>query len=200
MIEYLKSAKNIDLLKREDDYIYFAITANLDQYDEDMFDSYVMSDAGRRGYVFSNSNCDEDTTRNLLKAIFIDHRFTIKAFSIWRIGTDAKVNAISKNSIAYTDFSEQMGDSMPNPHIYYHSCVGGYRSLFEDARSRRDYTAGIMTAVRSAGSINWSDSTVISEFIPMLFKNGYKCLVDNETGKHLYTKEAIAILKKEGKK
>ena len=200
VVEYLKSAKNIDLLKRERSDIYFAITSNLDQFDEDMFDSCVMSDSGRQGYVFSNSSYEEDTTRNLLKAIFIDHRFSLKAFSIWKMRTDAKVYPISKAEINYSDYSELMGDSMPNPHIYHFACVGGYRSMFEDARARRDYTAGIMTAVRSAGSINWVDSTVIAKFIQMLFKNEYKCLVDNKTGTHLYAKEAIAILKKEGKK
>ena len=199
VIDYLKTAKNISLLSREDDMIYFGITANLDQFDEDMFDSYVMNKNSGRGYVFSNTGYPEDVARELFKSIFVDKQFSIKAFSIWRIQTDAQVKAMSKNGIDYDRHADMMGDCMPNPHIYYHSCVGGYRSMFEDACQRRDYTAGIMTAVRSAGSINWSDSTVISEFIPMLFKNKYKCLVNNATGEHLYAKEAIELLKKEGK-
>jgi hypothetical protein len=58
--------------------------------------------------------------------------------------------------------------AMPNPHLVGHGCVGGYSGSLSETAHNKDYIGFFLTFMTAAGSVNFTDGTVIGYWIRRL--------------------------------
>lgn len=196
VVEYLTSNKSIHLLKRRDGKIYIGITCYLNDYDEDMFHSYVEK-KGSSNYIYSKSPYDFDTTKALFMAIWKQRRFNLRVYCEWALRGDATVEAIGGCDMEGRKELKQ--DRIPQPHIDGHRCYSGYKTTLSNLASQMDYIGVLSTLLCSSACINWTDSMVVSYLMNCLFSKKYGKILEDKDG-NLYTvDEAVEILKTEKK-
>ena len=63
---------------------------------------------------------------------------------------------------------------MPNPHIDRYRCMGNYETKINNLLKNRDYIGALEQCAASAKSLNFHDSTVMSEFVRQICTNAGK--------------------------
>lgn len=196
VIDYLASNKALHFLKRRDGKMYIGVNCFLNDFDEDMFRSYVET-KGSSNYVYSSSPYDFATTKALFMAIWKQRRFNLRVYCEWAIRGDATVEAIRGcNMEGHRDLKE---NRLPQPHIDGHTCFGGYRDTLNNLAMQMDYIGVLSTILCSSACINWTDSTVVNTLMRNLFSNKYGKVLEDKDG-NLYTiDEVVKILQSEKK-
>nr|DAL66843.1 MAG TPA: hypothetical protein [Bacteriophage sp.] len=197
IIEFLSSNKSMHLLKRDGSWIYVGVNCYLNDFDEDMFKSYVEKSDKTSSYIYSKSPYDLQTTKNLFLAIWKQRRFKVRVYCEWGIKSSGEVTAVRGSSMR--GHGELMKDRLPQPHINEYTCYSGYRETLSNLATSLDYVGIMNTILCSSASINWTDSAVVSYFMDKFFsKKDCKFLEDNDG--NLYTvDEVVKILESEKK-
>ena len=132
--------------------------------------------------------------KKLMWAIFVDQILKMKFCAAYEFQLDGCVTAHR----GYR-FGESCEDYMPNPHIYYHSCMGDYDSKVNTMLARNDYVSAIEQCVASAKSLNFGDHTVMCKFMEVITgarELNNKC-IELPDGRVVNPKEAIKWLEEQ---
>lgn len=195
LLDYLRSNKSIEVEKTdEDDSIGFIVRGVFEYYDMEMMETHLRSWPSYL-YDVKNGFTKEDMKR-FLRAVFVDEIMHINTIACYRYrysNTNVSVSAIGRYNFKNAQFY------LPNPHIQYYRCMGRYESLIDQALATGDLITAIEQTVASTRSINFGDSTVMSQFIQDLCTKRNPFVV-MPNGENATVRAAIEWLKAEDAK
>ena len=193
LMGYFKTNKKLVLERVSDSGITFGIKSQVTFYDEDMAESVINNP---HSFVYEASSFNHDDTKRLLEAVFVDKEVKLYFCEAFNMNTDGIVSPLEGYN-----YGAAYNDCMPNPHIYYHGCLGNYRQEINAAVKARNYVGVIETCIASCSNLNWGDGIVMKEFIQYICGKARKmgnlnCFV-LPTGELTNTKGVIEYLNKD---
>ena len=196
--DYLRSGGfRIDNISSGNGYIQYTVLTTLSCYDEDMVDSYVLnyhdvldgySSIGRGSHEIDNPYTN-DQMAAFYRAVFVDHRFTIKMAATYTIDRDAGVRAVEADN----PMDPIAADYINNPHIAFVSCLGGYSSDLADAERNHDYIAALAITQQSASNVSLSETWAMGRVTQQLVLGSGK-VIRTQDGTDITFKEAMQII------
>lgn len=196
--DYLRSGGfRIDHIGIGSGYIQYTVLTTLSCYDEDMVDSYVLnyhdvldgySSIGRGSHEIDNPY-DNDQMAAFYRAVFVDHRFTIKMAATYIINRDAVVHAVEADD----PMEPIAADYINNPHIAFASCLGGYVGDLTDAERNHDYIAALAISQQSASNVSLSETWAMGRVTQQLVLGSGK-VIRTQDGTDITFKEAMQII------
>lgn len=196
--DYLRSGGfRIDHIGIGSGYIQYTVLTTLSCYDEDMVDSYVLnypdvldgySSIGRGSHEIDNPY-DNDQMTAFYRAVFVDHRFTIKMAATYIINRDAAVHAVEADD----PMEPIAADYINNPHIAFATCLGGYAGDLADAERNHDYIAALAITQQSASNVSLSETWAMGRVTQQLVLGSGK-VIRTQDGTDITFKEAMQIV------
>lgn len=166
IMDYFLNNRNVELDDVSDDGIKFISKGYITYFDEeiarnviDRSTSYVYRPGGMNGAEY----IAPDDLKRLMHAIFVDQVLRIKVFAVYRLDIENQEVLPINNSYIHYD------DRMPNIHIERYGCLGSYVVSVNEAMANHNYIGAIEQCGASARSLNFADSTVMSEFMRTLY-------------------------------
>lgn len=198
LMEYFLGCKNLYLKRVNGLEIEFCVKNYLTYYDEDFtenlinnWDSYIYYP---HGYSMAEY-IPEDDMKRLMTAIFIDKTLRMQLCATFRFNANGVVSVLGNYA-----FDSEFNDCIPNPHYYFHDCMGENSGEINARLRDSDYIGALAQCVTACGSINMSESVTVAPFIEYLcgYKEGInlRC-IELPTGELATPKEAIDYLKRE---
>ena len=191
LLDYFKRSKSVKVIQTDEDSIQYTVSAYLDYYDEEEAEHCINNDDSYIYRAPSQRYVSKNEMRQLMRAIFIDRVMRIRFVGVYRLKSGS-VTGISGKRL-----SAEYKDRMQNPHIYYHACLGNYNDQIRNAMRNADYIAAIESTIASAGSLNFGDSTVLSEFMKDMYSTTER-FIELEDGRIVNPPEAVAYLNESG--
>lgn len=173
IMDFFMCNRNLELESVTDRNMRFVVKDYLDIYDEENAEVTINNERSLLYRINGDDMGDRiphDDMKMLMEAIFIDQTLRIKFCARYNFDLGGRVSAISGDGAGYDD---TYGEYMPNPHIYFYSCLGSYQKLINECLISRDYIGAISQCIASAKSLNFSDPTVLASFV--------KCIYGTET-------------------
>ena len=132
----------------------------------------------------------------LMEAIFLKQSIRIKMCAAYRFEFGVQVTGL-KGYHYSSDFRE----FTPNTHIDAYQCLGNYRQAINQLIKDNDYIMALEQCIASVKSLNFGDSTVMSEFMSRMYgisdyNVNIRC-IELPDGRVVEPKEAIEYLKSE---
>lgn len=163
---YLESVSNTEM--------YFSVRDYLTYYDEEAAKKYITND---RSYLYDycgtgSGQIKKAQMKKLMTAIFLDETLKIKFCAAYRFNLTGSVQA--QTGHPFSDYGAIFAEYMPNPHIDRYRCMGNYESKINNLLKNRDYIGALEQCAASAKSLNFHDSTVMSEFVRQICANSGK--------------------------
>ena len=169
IMDFFMCNKGLELESVTDRHMRFVVKDYLDIYDEENAEVTINNENSLIYRINGRDISDiipHDDMKMLMEAIFIDQTLRIKFCARYDFDLGGRVSAISGGDTGYDD---TYGEYMPNPHIYFHSCLGSYQKLINECLVSRDYIGAISQCIASAKSLNFSDPTVLQEFVRCIY-------------------------------
>ena len=182
LAEYFMTCKNLELYDWADNRITFIVRGHLTYWNEE--DARAIID-NTRGFAYLGSRPTNDTYM-LMKAVFLDQTVRIRMCAAYTLGS-------SWASAGGYDYAREETYT-PNPHIYYHSCLGGFEHEISKCLIDGDYVGAVESAVASCSSVNLLEAPTARPFLQDVFYTG-KRVFEMSDGRILSADEAIAALK-----
>ena len=187
----LESVTNTTMVFGVKDYITY--------FDEDMARRVINNEVSYiyrpRGRACNNIIPAEDM-KKLVTAIFLDETIRVRVCAAYEFRLDGNVRARDGYS-----YGTEYRDCTPNTHIDRFHCLGSYETQINKLLTNRDYIGAIEQCVASCKSLNFGDSTVMSEFMSRLYEiSDYKVnirCIELPDGRVVTPKEAVEYLKQE---
>lgn len=148
----------------------------------------------KNSYIYTNSRngISGDDMAMLMKSIFVEQILKLRTCAAYRLTIGSNVEPMEHYDFDSSEYDEYM----PNTHVQDFGCLGTYREPLNTLMSNNDYIGAIEQCMASARSLNFVDSTVMSQFVRYLYMDEY-CCIELPDGKVVVPSEAIAWLKKE---
>lgn len=202
IMEYFLCNNRLVLEEVDDRMMVFSCMDYLEYFDEDMAKQMIDNE---RSYVYRpqgracNNYIEAKDMKKLMYAIFIDQTLRIKLCSAYKFYLNGNVEGLSGHRYGY-----EFRECTPNTHIDRYSCLGNYQRVINECLRRNDYIGAIEQCVASCKSLNFADSTVMSEFMSRLYGiSNYdvniKC-IELPDGRVVEPKDAIAWLNEQESK
>lgn len=169
IMDFFMCNRGLELENVTDRHMRFVVKDYLDIYDDENAEVTINNERSILYRIDGNDMGDRiphDDMKMLMEAIFIDQTLRIKFCARYDFDLSGRVSAISGGDTGYDD---TYGEYMPNPHIYFHSCLGTYQKLINDCLVSRDYIGAISQCIASTKSLNFSDPTVLAEFVRCIY-------------------------------
>ena len=192
IMRYFIENENVLVDSVSDSELVFSTRQFLEFFDEDYVELTLDNTYAQ---CYSRSNFNREDTKRLLKAIFLDHTLMVQTCASYSLRLRGSVCGNS-----YRDYSDPMFvHCIPNPHIQYHACLGGYEQSMINFLRNRNYIGAIDQCIASCKSLNWRDGVVIEEFFKDLLRdaNGRKTCIMLPDGRFVDASTAIAWLKEQ---
>lgn len=196
--DYLRSGGfQIDNISNGNGYIQYTVLTTLSCYDEDMVESYVLnysdvlegySSIGRGSHEIDNPY-DNDQMEAFYRAVFVDHRFTIKMAATYTIDRDVGVRAVEVDH----PMEPIVADYINNPHIAFVGCLGGYAGDLTDAERNHDYIAALAISQQSASNVSLSETWAMGRVTQQLVLGSGK-VIRTQDGTDITFEEAMQII------
>lgn len=173
-MEYFLANKSLNLITAEDDgRVEFIVSTTLDNFDPDVFEPLVSNHDGyfyRRHGMRVTENFTDDQIEMLLRAIFETETVKLRMVAAFMIDFSG---CIVEAYDSY-DFPKEFDDYMPNPHLYYHSCLGSNEGRIYECVEHHDYIGAVECCVAATKNVGLSDGIVMGQFMQYIFDCGNK--------------------------
>lgn len=167
ILDYFKSHKSLYLYDINDNYMTFVVGTYLNIWDEDMAEraienseSYIYIPRGRR----CNNIIPASDMKMLMKAVFLDRNIRMRVCAAYSFRIGIEVNA--KRGF---DYGSRYRTYTPNPHIDGFECMGNYKAQINKLIKDNNYVMALEQCIASAQSLNFADSTVMSNFMQRVY-------------------------------
>lgn len=196
IMDYFLCNRKLQLVRVDGTKILFVVRDYLMYFDEDMARRYINN---RNSYIYAycstrSGKITHDQMKKLMWAIFVDQTLKMRWCAAYEFQLDGRV--VSQSGY---NFGPECEDYMPNPHIYYHHCMGNYEGKVNKLLANNDYITAIEQCVASAKSFNFGDSTVGDKFVSVITGDrtlNNKC-IELPDGRIVKPKEAIKWLEEQ---
>ena len=197
LVEYLTMNKDVRCLRFSDNRLYFAITGLLNNYNVDAWNTF-----STRGNIYDGDYGVRlpEAFKNLdNRKLLFDNIFSEEPLLMVRTAgnyclrfEDCRVTCEGRYDYEAND--PVFENYIPNPHIYWHACLGGYKDKVMQALKARNYIGAIELCVASAGSVNLDETTMtFRPFLGQILTSKAKVLVTKD-GQEFTPEEALVWL------
>lgn len=162
LVDYITKNKAVEIIDVEGTILKVKTKALFNWYDSDQLER-ALSHSDSLWYTCSR--IDRDETEALLTAIFLQEKYHIRAYAKFEIDMHGGLYAMDATSVSE--------NRIPNTHLGYYNCMGGYNSKINRAMEERDFIEVLELCISSTSSLNMSDTTVCSKFIELLTDEYY---------------------------
>ena len=203
LVEYLSTNKQIHNLAINGSVISFSVATMLNNYNADAWATFA-----ERGYIFDGKYTYENRHTFTLRDVFNDRRnrkiflnslfsedpeFTIKIAGNYSLDLEGCTSGTRRN-YDYANADPMYKSYMPNPHLKFFECLGGYKYKIADALRERNYIAAIELCIASAGSVDLDETEqTFRPFIGYIMSSNEKIL-RNKDGEDVTPEEALKYL------
>lgn len=168
IMDYFLSNDKLILERVTNSEMVFVVKANCEYFDEDMAKSiidkpgsYVYRPAGRA----CNAYIQSEDMKRLMYAIFIDQTVKLRFCAAYSFN----IGYQSVGGIRGYGYGAECAGYMPNTHIDKFSCMGSYQNTINRMLKDNNYISAIEQCIASCKSLNFADSTVMSEFMCRMY-------------------------------
>jgi hypothetical protein len=182
--------------------MFFSVKDYLIYFDREMAERTINNS---RSFVYSVLDGQDsyrgisaEKMKKFMRAVFVDEnpRLKIKTCAAYRFDLNGNVSPMGRH-----EFSHEFADCMPNTHIDKFTCMGNYSKTINQLLVNRDYIGALEQCAASCKSLNWGDSTVMKEFMRVIWGNsdcGYNnCCVELPDGRVVNPASAIQWLEQQ---
>lgn len=167
IMEYFLCNDKLIIRDVNDREMTFGVREYLTYWDEDMAEQMIENERSfvyrPNGRMCNNYILAEDM-KKLMKAIFVDRTLRVRFCAAYKFELDGRVRALRNY-----DYTYEFADYMPNTHIDRYECMGNYSTAINTLLTNHDYIGAIEQCVASCKSLNFADSTVMAEFMRVLY-------------------------------
>lgn len=192
-VEALKEHVRIESIEQEDGYRRITVWCKdyLANFDEDMADRYIKND---NSFFYEDAPAPRAISKNgmrkLLKAIFVERELKIRMCAGYTFTTQGDYGSIS--GVREPEWCEGYAQ---NPHIYYHACLGDYKTMMREAVSAGDYEQLINCFLASVKSLNIAEAPTAGRFVKAMYKEiATKKFIELPDGTVVSPVEAVEFL------
>lgn len=194
-VEYIENNEFVEIVEFANrTAMTIGCSGYLTYFDSDRLETYIDNkNSFLYGCIRRNVVSDEDFV-TLLKGIFIDQTLKLRVWAPYKIDMS---QMWVDGCAGYTNGKDDT--HMANPHIYHFSCIGNHKTDMNECLRKGDYIGLIETCIASARNLNFSDSTVCSEFFKDLSSAEvfeHRKYIEAPNGDLMTPKEAVEYLKK----
>ena len=172
IMEYFMCNNRLVLELVTDTDMYFSVKDHLEYFDKDMAESAINNN---HSYVYrwGGSDSARAKMKRFMTEVFLsdDPKLRIRVCAAYRFNLNGSVRGVSGK-----DFGYEFNGYLPNPHIQNHACMGGYVKTINELLVERNYIGAIEQCIASCKSLNFTDSTVMEEFMKTMWQNPIKCV------------------------
>lgn len=183
-VQFVSSNRDVEIISTEQRGFTIAIRGYLDIFDPEAYETLAANraswywDAAGSG-VFAR----REAKKLVLDSIFgSDPMFKIKTSGVFALDIEHR----SVHAKRYFTLSDRYDDCFPNPHLYLHSCMGGYSTLVREALKRGDLVDALTHCISSTHSVNVTESASFRHVCETLFDQDREACLEGPDGK-LYT-------------
>lgn len=155
--------------------ISFLVTTYLDSFDPDLYQT-VSRNVHSPFYTMRSCREElniEENRLKLLDAIFGDEP-TIRIRTMAYFWLDIQGNVESES---YYEFPRKLEDThIPNPHLFYHNCLGQNAPAIVEALSEGDLTGAVAQCIAATANINIGEEPTVRPFLEKFLNTESKCL------------------------
>ena len=198
LVEYLTTNKDVRCMNFSDNRFTFAVAGLLNNYNVDAWDVFksrgTIYDGNYGGARLPEYFNNEGNRKLLLDNIFTEEpslmvricgNYTLR-FEDCRVTCDRNYHYANEDPV--------FDDYLPNPHIYFHACLGGYKERVMEVLKNRNYISAIELCIASTGSVNLDETTMtFRPFIGQILTSKKKILVTKD-GREMTPEEALKWL------
>jgi hypothetical protein len=168
LVALFKTIKGLDIIEADPRSFRFHVDTYLEYFDPEMFDRMKMRE---NSCLFDGYDHDRRFTvevrKKILEAIFTDEaplKVKMKAY----YSLDLNGNVATRSGYNYPRY---LNDSVPNPHLQRHACLGQHSGIIIEKLRGGDYVGAIMQCITSAKSVNLGESVSVTPLMHDLFGN-----------------------------
>lgn len=143
---------------------------------------------GYNSELFSGIPVAPDVAKQCYQELFFGTRFKVKLFGAFSFDFGGGGVNLYRNS-----GSEAFPGAIPNPHIYYFACAGGFAALHREAMRKGDYMEALEIAFSEVRNINFGDYSPVCRFVADLWKGGHH-VWDDAQQRWITMQELVNIL------
>lgn len=163
IMDYFMCNRRLVLESVTDDYMYFSVKDYLTYFDEDAAKRMIKN---KNSYVYDGMSryMEKDKMEKFMNAVFVDQILKIRVCASYRFSLSGNVQPNQ-----YHSFDSEFEGYLPNTHIDRYGCMGNYSSAINQLLRDNDYIGALEQSIASCKSINFGDSTVMREFMAILY-------------------------------
>lgn len=198
LMNYFLANQNLLLKSVDGSVLEFYVKTTLGNFDTETMKS-ILGNSGRADrctmYTRGDKGISLEDRDRLFKAIFVDETIRVWLFAPFTLRCDEYCEVSAR-----CDFSQppEMHDCCPNPHLYYHSCMGDNQRYVNDALAESDYVTAMEQTIGSVASVNINESVTAGPWMEDLLSDKYGRFFETRDGRRMNIKEVLEYLK-EGK-
>lgn len=193
LMDYFLSNKSLYVERRDGSRIYYYVARELFDFDIDLFKTSMKNSNGMiySAWRYNDGRITKDEYLDLLRAIFEKGTVRVKFVSKWYVGFGCGIQPCDN-----AEFPAQFNDYLPNPHLQYHGCTGGFSSHLSEAAAKHDYVMAVDITSAETGNLNLNDSVVFPKFLRDVLQCRTKAFVLPD-GSNVTLEEAVTFVKSE---
>lgn len=173
--------------------VRFFAFGSLEYWDEDEAESYI---SNHNSYIYQNIPHGRYVSKRdmepLMRSIFVDRILSVSIIACYKLSGNGCVSGISGAS-----YPARFATYLPNPHIDRYQCLGSYLRVMREAVLSGDFVTAIEQAIASSRSLNFGDSTVMSQFMQKMYESTQE-FIKLPDGTFTNTAGAVAYLRQSG--
>lgn len=169
MMDYFLCNKALHLQQVSGSCLRFVVTSDLFYSNKDEAGNSInnpYSDIYEPSMGNRSNGLSDYEMKRLMTAIFLDETIKIKFCASFELDLHGAVRPLTNGCGSIGN------DRLLNPHTNNYACMGNYLPIINDLIKERNYIAAIEQCIASCGSLNFSDSTVMGNFIRTMYGNG----------------------------
>ena len=202
LIDYLSVCDNVSLtgISETTQAIRLTVDDTLEFYDDDEARRLVEDEESRFYHSFARTEnmLTVEDSKLLATAVFIDKRIRLMlrgAYDLYLFGE--RIGGFVPGYIEPDEDDRwNCDESLPNPHLHYYHCIGGYTNELFDALRDGNIIGAINLCIASTKSVNFREGPTVTHLAKDFSTPGRHCFVLPD-GTTATAAEAVEFLKKE---
>lgn len=161
--------------------IRFTLTNFVTNFSEQAYRSMISKDESIMFDGCRNLDLSVRLMREFYNELFVKERYALNMFGAFEI--DCQNDTIQLVQIVQRLMPAASLNAIPNPHIYYYSCMGTFNADYRAAFAEHDYVDVLMTAFSEVANINWTDVSPVRRFVNDITCDKYRdipCIWDKQ--------------------
>ena len=190
LLEFFLHNRNLRLDTVSGSRIRYYVKTYLQHFDESTARNMINN---RHSVMYSYiGDIPLEVARKVMTTLFLDRKVRLRFCAAYQLSMPTGFGACSGFR-----FDEEAFDRMPNPHIQYYSCIGGYTQSINECLRARDYIGVVAQSMASASSLSLHDGVVIDRFFSDLWRNYDTRWFEFDDGRQVNLRELVSWIEKE---